>query len=298
MKQQQDNLLEGEATLPAADHTSDYQRLLQEWLEGYESRRRTTLLATAAHELKTPLAVIAGYIDLLLTEKLGLLNGRQRKVLLDSQLNCARLQQFVHDFLTCSSLDTGKLAMNFQLSDLNACLCDMYRIWLPQFQKKRVALYFPVNDTLEAFRFDYAKVQHVVSNLLENSLKFTPEGGTVWLSAEPHAWDRRVHQDWSVSEERRKHSGAAPIAIRVTVSDSGPGIAPEYQQEVFNEFFKVPQPDDRFGGSGLGLAIARRLVQAHRGKIWLESETGAGSKFSFLLPVRLEQGSGQRGEGR
>ena len=314
----------GEASRLAAG-TADYNKCLQDWLEAYvelqdESERRKLLLATAAHELKTPLAVIAGYVDLLLTEKLGALNDRQRQTLEDSQLNCTRLQGVVRDFLTFSTLDTGRLAMNFRLADLNACLAETYEIWRPRFEKKGVALYFSTNPMrlrrvqlprlwkvaerfvftataknpkrrLESLIFDYNKVQHIVSNLLENSAKFTPSGGTVWFSAEPHLWERRSGQQGWAWENRRKQTTPAPNAVRVTVADTGPGIAPEFHQEIFNEFFKLPQPEDSLTSGGLGLAIARRLVQAHGGKIWVESEPGAGSKFSFLLPLMQNETS-------
>ena len=275
---------------------SGHQQLLQDWLEAYvqlqeESQRRKVLLATAAHELKTPLAIIAGYIDLLLTEKLGSVNERQRQTLQDSQLNCARLQRVIRDFLTFSGLDTGRLTMNFGLADLNACLSETYELWLSRFEKKGVAMYFPANPGLQSLIFDYAKVQHIISNLLENSLKFTPSGGTVWLSAEPHLWERRSGQHWWAWENRRKQTTSAPNAVRVTVADTGPGIAPEYHQEIFDEFFKLPQPEEVLTGGGLGLAIARRLVQAHGGKIWVESKPGTGSKFSFLLPLKQEEAS-------
>ncbi len=264
---------------------------LEELVEAFvrlqdQSRQRTEALATAAHELKTPLAIVAGYIELLLSQKAGPLNDRQRKILEDSHLSCARLQQVIHDFLTYSALETGKLTMKFELADLNACLSEVYGIWLPRFQKKRLAFYFQVNDKLEPFEFDYHKVQHTISNLLENSLKFTPAGGTVWLTAEPHTWERRSRQESRVPEERRQRTAAVANATRVTVSDTGLGIAPEYHQEIFDDFFKLPQPESPSGGVGLGLGIARRLVQAHAGKIWVESTVGSGSKFSFLLPLK------------
>ena len=264
---------------------ADFQELLERLVE--ERSQRALALATAAHELKTPLAIIAGYIELLLGEKPGPLNARQRPILEDSRANCARLRRFIQDFLTYGSLEAGKWSMNFELADLNACLSEVYDIWSSRFQKKKIAFYFPVNRTLEPFSFDYHKIQHVVSNLLENSLKFTPLGGTVWLSAEPHVWDRRSLQKSGLLEERRQKAAPTANTIRVSVADTGPGIAPEYQQEIFDDFFKLPLPEDQSGAAGLGLAIARRLVHAHGGKIWVESELGSGSKFSFLLPLKL-----------
>ncbi len=86
--------------------------------------------------------------------------------------------------------------------------------------------------------------------------------------------------------ERRRQAANEANAVRVTVSDTGPGIAPEYHQEIFDDFVKLSPPSEEVGGMGLGLAIARRLVLAHAGKIWVESELGSGSVFSFLLPLK------------
>lgn len=251
-----------------------------------ESRRRTVALGMAAHQLKTPLAIIAGYVELLLTKKAGPLNDRQRQILEESRFNCTRLQQFIQDFLSYSALEAGRLTMKFDVGDLNACLSELYSYWLSPYQKKGVALYFPAQKKVSLFAFDYDKVQHVVSNLLENSLKFTPAGGTVWLTAGPYVWERRSRQEPESLVERRRQATAVANAVRVTVSDTGPGIAPEYHLEVFDDFVKLSPPSEEAGGMGLGLAIARRLVLAHGGKIWVESESGSGSAFSFLLPLK------------
>ena len=249
-----------------------------------QSRRRTVALGTAAHQLKTPLAIIAGYVELLLTRKAGPLNERQRQILEESRFNCTRLQQFIQDFLSYSALETGHLTLKFEVGDLNACLNELYTYWLSPYQKKGVALYFPAQKKLPLFPFDYDKVQHVVSNLLENSLKFTQPGGTVWLTAEPYVWERRSRQESRFAAERRRQAENGANAARVTVSDTGPGIAPEYHQEIFDDFVKLSSPSEEAGGMGLGLAIARRLVLAHAGKIWVESDPGSGSTFCFLLP--------------
>jgi signal transduction histidine kinase len=121
----------------------------------------------------------------------------------------------------------------------------------------------------------------VAANLLDNSLKHTPAGGRVTLKAEPHFWDRRVAAA-APAEERRRLRLPRPNSVEVCVADSGPGIPAEYHQDIFEDFVRV---DRNTSGMGLGLAIAKRLIQAHRGKIWVESEPKSGSKFTFLLPM-------------
>jgi signal transduction histidine kinase len=269
---------------PAADLPSLYQELAKANVRlEEEAQRRTIALATAAHRLKTPLAIISGYIELLLSQKAGALVERQLQILQDAQENCQRLQRFIQDFLTYSALETGSVTIKPELGDLNACLAEVYELWLPRFQKKGVALYLTAGSKLEPFTFDSFKIEEVVSNLLDNSLKFTPEGGSVWLSAERHFWDRRSRHDFRGPIEQRKLNSGEPNAVKVTVADTGPGIEPEYHQEIFHDFFRVPGASESSEGTGLGLAIARRLVQAHGGKIWVESEPGSGSKVSFLL---------------
>jgi len=248
-------------------------------------RRCTNALAAAAHDLKTPLAIVSGYIELLQSGKLGSLTERQREVLKDMQSSSARLQHFIQDFLTFSVLETGELKMKYETGDMNACLAEVCSFWSARFQEKGIALYYLANEKLQPFPFDYAKVQRILSNLLENAVKYTPAGGTVWLHAEPHMWERRASSKQGVMVDRRRHSNGAPNAMKVSVSDTGPGIAPEFHLEVFDDFFRLPQTEKQADGMGLGLAIARRLVQAFGGKIWVESEPGAGSKFSFLIPM-------------
>jgi signal transduction histidine kinase len=250
-----------------------------------EFRRRSLALASVAHELKTPLAVMAGYTDLLLTGGVGPLNERQRRVLAEMRDSGERLRKFVEDFLSFSAVETGKIKMNMQVGDVNACLAELCSFWIARFQEKGVACYFLPANALEAFAFDPLKVQHIVSNLLENALKFTPSGGTVWVSVEPFFWERRSDPMGVRANERRARVNARHNSVRITVADTGPGVAPEYHQEIFEDFRMLGYPKNVQGGTGLGLAIARRLVQAHNGKIWIESEPGMGSKFSLLLPV-------------
>jgi len=247
-------------------------------------QRTTNALASAAHDLKTPLAILNGYVELLQSEKLGPLSERQREVLRDMQANGKRLQDFIQDFLTYSALETGGLNMRFERGNVNDCLSDMCRLWSNRFQERGLALYFLANDKVPEFAFDAPKLERVISNLLENAFKFTPPGGTVWLHAEPHMWERRAAILPSTAERRRQNL-SHPNSVKVSVSDTGPGIPPEFHLEVFDDFFRLPSNESQ-EGMGLGLAIARRLVQGMGGKIWVESDPGAGCKFSFLIPYK------------
>jgi len=247
--------------------------------------KTTNALASAAHDLKTPLAILNGYIELLQSQKLGPLNERQQEVMADMFSSGQRLQHFIQDFLTFSVLETGELKMQFAEGDMNGCLSEVCRIWSGRFQERGLALYFLANDKLAPFPFDAPKIQRVISNLLENAYKYTPQGGTVWLHAEPHMWERRASAQPAKNGDRRRQSINVPNAVKVSVSDTGPGIRPEFQLEIFDDFFRLPGSES-VEGMGLGLAIARRLLQAMGGKIWVESEPGAGSKFSFLIPLK------------
>lgn len=259
---------------------------MQEYAQLRERYLRTTnALASAAHDLKTPLAILNGYVELLQSEKLGELNERQREVLRDMRSNGQRLQRYIQDFLSFSVLETGELKMRFETANVNACLSEVCRLWSPRFQEKGLALYFLANEKVIEFPFDAPKVERIVSNLLENSFKFTPPGGTVWLHAEPYMWERRTTAAPAVNQERRRRPLSTPNSVKISVSDTGPGVPPEYHLEIFDDFFRLPS-SDKTEGMGLGLAIARRLVNGMGGKIWVESEPGAGCKFSFILPLK------------
>ena len=263
--------------------TSDVVRELESLRDRY--RKTTNALASAAHDLKTPLSIMNGYIELLQSQKLGPLNERQREVMADMFSSGQRLQHFIQDFLTYTVLETGELRMLFTENDMNDCLSEVCRIWSNRFQERGLALYFLTNDKLSPFSFDAPKVQRVISNLLENASKYTPQGGTVWLHAEPHMWERRSASAAAGNGDRRRQAINAPNSVKVSVSDTGPGIRPEFQLEIFDDFFRLPG-NEATEGMGLGLAIARRLLMGMGGKIWVESEPEAGSKFSFLIPLK------------
>jgi signal transduction histidine kinase len=259
-----------------------YRNLLAAYLKLQEvNRQKTVFLASAAHELKTPLAVIKGYYDLLLTGSLGRLTEKQKDILEESKESCERLVRLVSMFLNYSALESGKLVLQLRENDLRDCLEEMSSRWSEAFQRKGVKLESHLDPSIPTFRFDYQKVQQAAANLLDNALKHTPAGGSVTLRAKPHFWERRV-AEVSPVEERRRFRLPRPNSVEVSVKDSGSGIPAEHHQEIFEDFVRV---DRNTSGMGLGLAIAKRLIQAHRGKIWVESEHQRGSTFAFLLPM-------------
>ncbi len=259
-----------------------YRNLLAAYLKLQEvNRQKTVFLASAAHELKTPLAVIKGYYDLMLTGSLGRLTDKQRDILEESKDSCDRLVRLVSMFLNYSALESGKLVLQLRENDLRDCLDELAKRWSEAFQRKGVKLEASFDPSIPTFRFDYQKVQQAAANLLDNSLKHTPAGGAVTFKAAPHFWERRVAAVAPV-EERRRFRLPRPNSVEVSVADSGAGIPAEHHQEIFEDFVRV---DRNTSGMGLGLAIAKRLIQAHRGKIWVESEPKSGSKFTFLLPM-------------
>jgi len=262
-----------------------YRNLLAAYLRLQEvNRQKTVFLASAAHELKTPLAVMKGYYDLLLTGSLGKINERQRETLMESKESCDRLVRLVSMFLNYSALESGKLVLQLRENDLRDCVNDIAGRWQDAFQRAKVKLEIKLNPDLPIFKFDYQKVQQCIANFLDNALKHTPPEGSVTLIAEPHFWERRTSVA-APPNDRRRRAGDRVNSILVSVTDTGGGIAAEYHQEIFEEFVRV---DPSSSGMGLGLAITKRLIQAHRGKVWVDSVIGTGSSFTFLLPIHVE----------
>ncbi|HWR37599.1 MAG TPA: HAMP domain-containing sensor histidine kinase [Clostridia bacterium] len=273
------------ATVPCSEgvqevcHRSDTE---QDMAGAARCQQCRSSMSIAAHELKTPLAVLGGYLEVLLSGKPGPLTSRQLEIIGELHRSRRQVLLLVNQFLNFNSLRFDQAELQFTVGDLHLCLNELVSFWAPKFRDKQIDFSFVMED-VRPFAFDYYKVQHIISNLLENAYKYSPEGSKMQLHAEPYFWDRRLDGQ-NFPMDRRRRSDQEPNSARITVSDTGSGIAPEFQQEIFQEFFRVPRQTKGIEGSGLGLAIARRLVYAHHGKIWVESSPGAGSKFAVLLP--------------
>ena len=240
-------------------------------------------LVSAAHEFKTPLVVMLGYTDLLLTGHLGLVNQRQKQVLAEIQEGAQRLQKLIQDLLLLQELKAGHGAAEIlESAAVNESIGAIVNYWSPTATQKRIRYQFSPSSGHQRVQIESLKLQHIVSSLIENALKYTPAQGLVTVSVAPCFWERRKAQMEFLFNMERKESRKVENAIRIDVSDSGPGIAAEHHEEIFGDFVQLPGGSAR--GTGLGLAIARRLLEAHGGVIWVESEPGKGSRFSLLLP--------------
>ena len=239
-------------------------------------------LVSAAHEFKTPLVVMLGYADLLRSGHLGAVNERQRQVLGEIQESAERLQKFIQNLLLLQELKAGRgKAETLESADVNHHVEEIFNSWTATAKQKSLRFQFHRARGNPRARIEPMKLQHIVSSLLENALKYTPAHGLVLVTVTPCFWERRKAQSEFLFNMERKEQRRIENAVRIDVSDTGPGIAPEHHDEIFGDFVQLPGASAR--GTGLGLAIARRLVEAHSGKIWVESEPGKGSKFSVLL---------------
>jgi signal transduction histidine kinase len=240
-------------------------------------------LISVAHELKTPLAVMMGYTDLLRGEHLGPVTEKQREVLDQMQESGTRLRTFIDNLLLLAAFSADKNNLELEPEDLNEALREIFDYWAPLARKKFIHYRFVPAAGNPQVQFDSLKLQHVISNLVENALKYTPSRGAVELKASTCFWDRRKAQNQFLFGLDRRVNRKVENAILIEVTDTGPGIPREHHEDIFLEFVRL-QNSTQFRGTGLGLAIARRLVEAHGGVIWVKSQPGAGSNFSLLLP--------------
>ena len=266
-------LPEVETVIPPPPATRKEQQVKQEMFP----------LISVAHELKTPLAVMMGYTDLLRGEHLGPVTERQREVLDQMQESGTRLRTFIDNLLLLAAFSADKTNLELEPEDLNESLKEIFDYWAPLARKKLIHYRFMPAIGNPQVQFDSLKLQHVISNLVENALKYTPSRGEVELKASTCFWDRRKAQNQFLFGLDRRVNRKIENAILIEVTDTGPGIPREHHEDIFLEFVRL-QNSAQFRGTGLGLAIARRLVEAHGGVIWVKSQPGQGSNFSLLLP--------------
>src|SRR5437762_4184479 len=226
---------------------------------------KTQFLSNVSHDLRTPLAAIITHAEILRDGMLGDLNPRQRDSVTGIVNGGQQLLDMIDEILNyvrSASDQVSLVRTEFSLAEL----ADQVRVLNQALAaKKRLTIERLNGDDLPSIYADRDKIKHVLGNLIGNAIKFTNEGGRIWISFSRY--------------------GREGEEVRVEVGDTGRGIAPNHYELVFREFAQVDaSPSRPHHGTGLGLAIARKFVELHSGKIWVESELGKGSRFFFTLP--------------
>ncbi len=235
---------------------------------------KSNLVATASHELKTPLTGLRLAVHLLLEESIGPLNPKQLELLLDARDNTERLLAVVENLLNLARLEGEGKRLEQQPEQPEELLRQAAEEFLPRAEDKGVHLTVQAAPNLPPVLVDARQLGHALHNLIDNALRYTTRGGRVTLTA----------QAADVPMAPAQVGGAASLMVTLAVSDTGPGIPPEHLPHVFERFFRVPGQSQE-GGTGLGLAIVREVVAAHGGTVACESSPGGGTTFRLTLPV-------------
>ncbi|MGE5654149.1 MAG: ATP-binding protein [Bacillota bacterium] len=223
---------------------------------------KSDFVSTVSHEFRTPLTSITMSVGLLLEETVGRLNDQQKEMLRLADEDCQRLTKMVGDLLDLSKIESGRLQMELSSVSIDRLFEAARKALSMHAEEKGVALNVRPCSEPTLVRADANKVTWVLTNLIVNALRYTAAGGVVELSAAVR--DRRAY---------------------VSVRDTGIGIPKAYQEKIFEKFVQVKGDNITSGGAGLGLAIAKEIIRAHGGRIWVESELGQGSTFTFTLPL-------------
>ncbi|HZN53068.1 MAG TPA: GAF domain-containing protein, partial [Methylomirabilota bacterium] len=227
------------------------------------SQHKSEFLANMSHELRTPLNAIIGFSEVLAEKMFGELNEKQEEYSKDIHASGQHLLSLINDILDLSKIEAGRMELELSDFHLPTALDSALTLVRERAGRRSIALHLSIDEQLGQIQADERKARQVVLNLLSNAIKFTPEGGRIEVKAEP--------RDGSVE---------------VSVADTGVSIAPEDQEAVFEEFRQVGTADKKVEGTGLGLTLCRKFVELHGGRIWVKSQVGVGSTFTFTIPVR------------
>lgn len=228
---------------------------------------KNEFVSTVSHELRTPLTSIKGYVDLILEGDAGKINKTQREFLQIVKQNNDRLVALINDLLDISRIESGRIHLKIEPNNMKDIVMGAIHTLRALIENKKMDLVVEIPEGLPLVAADRDRIGQVVINFLSNAVKYTPPGGKV------------------VAKLTRRRDGE----LITSVEDNGIGISEEDQEQLFSKFFRVDSSLTReIGGSGLGLSICKTIVELHGGKIWVESEVGKGSTFSFSLPLAAE----------
>jgi PAS domain S-box-containing protein len=243
--------------------------------ESESQQARDEFVASLSQELRTPMTSITGYTDLLLGESVGIIGEMQRKFLQRIKANIERMGGMLSDLIGVTAIDAGQLEIRPTVVDMAEIIEDTIISARAQLEENEITLTMNLPEDMPPVEADPESVRQIMGNLLGNAIKCTPAGESIEISA-------------STYEEDNKETGDEEVGqfLRVSLRDSGGGIAEKDLNRVFERFYLAERPlIQGLGETGVGLAIVKSLIEAHGGRVWVESEIGEGSIFHFLLPV-------------
>ena len=249
-------------------------------------RLKSEFISIVSHELRTPLTAIKNSLEICLSGKAGDVSSIMDKFLNMAKRNVTRLSGIINDLLDLSKVEAGKMDFKFEKLNINTPVEFMKNTFENVAKEKNIDLVFEKEENIDETYIDTQRIEQVMSNLISNAIKFTNEGGKIIVKTE-NIKESEIDKTILIGEEK-------PVFydnyIKVSVKDSGIGIAQEDLKKVFDQFQQIENSLNRKnGGTGLGLPIAKQLIEAHRGFIWVESELNIGTTFSFVIPVLSEK---------
>ena len=246
------------------------------------SRAKSQFLANMSHELRTPLNAIIGFSELQLDESVELTPEERREFLGNILSSGRHLLRLINDILDLSKVEAGRMELHPEEFSIAEIIDGVLSTIRPLAAKKQIGVEVAIDPTLTILVADPGKVKQILYNLLSNAIKFTPPGGTVTVSARVRSEELGVR-----GQDQTPH--LSPLTshwVEIAVKDTGIGIKPEDQARIFEEFYQVEATAAKqYEGTGLGLALAKKFVELHGGRIWVESEPRKGSTFTFTLPL-------------
>ena len=249
-------------------------------------RLKSEFISIVSHELRTPLTAIKNSLEICLSGKAGEVNSIADKFLNMAKRNVTRLSGIINDLLDLSKVEAGKMDFKFEKGNINTPVEFIKNTFENVAKDKNINIIFEKDEDISLTYIDNQRIEQVVSNLVSNAIKFTDNGGKILVKTENiHKSDINLSKLFGIENVKLYEK-----YIKVSVADSGIGIAPEDMQKVFDQFQQIENSLNRKnGGTGLGLPIAKQLIEAHQGFIWVESELNRGTTFSFVIPVLSEK---------
>ncbi len=245
-------------------------------------RLKSEFISIVSHELRTPLTAIKNSLDIVLSGKAGNVTDSMDKFLNMAKRNVTRLSAIINDLLDLSKIEAGKMEFRFEKANINIPIEFVRNTFENLAKEKNIDLVLNLEKDLDLVYIDSQRIEQVLTNLVSNAMKFTPEGGKIAISTAKISKDAILKNKFFAEPPKT----LSREYVKIEVSDSGIGIAHEDINKVFNKFEQIETSLSRkIGGTGLGLPIAKQLMETHRGLIWLESEVNVGSCFSLAIPI-------------